>query len=85
VSSVEKTILESKYFLWIIEMLADVGVFVINELNYISDYWRFGYIDHQSIDVIDEIWSSDEATFKENMKNFIFNPKCYLTTDNDNH
>lgn len=83
--SVEKAILESKYFLWITEMLADVGVFVINELDYISDYWRFGYIDHQSTDVIDDIWSDDEATFKENMKNFIFNSNCSLTIDNDNH
>jgi hypothetical protein len=39
-----------------------------------------GYIDHQSNDVADEAFYSEE-----NLKNFIFNRNSVLYTDNDNH
>jgi hypothetical protein len=50
-----------------------------------SDWSPAGYIDHQSTDILDEWWSDDEGTFKDSMKDFIFNSKYGLTTDNDNH
>lgn len=81
----EKAILESIYILWLRELLNDVGVIVHENLCGPDKYSRFGYIDHQSVDTLDGIWSDDEVTFKNNMKNFIFNPNCYLRTDNDNH
>ena len=37
-----------------------------------------GYIDHQSIDLV------LQADTKEKMKAFVFNPKSYVRTDNDN-
>lgn len=43
-------------------------------------YYKWGYIDHQSFDVCDEAFESEE-----NLKNFIFNSKSILVTDNDNH
>lgn len=45
-----------------------------------SRYYKYGYIDHQSSDVIYEAFSS-----KDNLKDFIFNPNSILVTDNDNH
>ena len=47
-----------------------------------DQYWKFGYIDHQS--------SSDNAYHwvfedKETLRQFIFNKESILETDNDNH
>lgn len=39
-----------------------------------------GYIDHQSIGVAYEAFESDDS-----IRDFIFNPKSVLRTDNDNH
>lgn len=46
-----------------------------------------GYIDHQSVSMLAEndIIINDEATFKKNVIDFIFNPKYTLIIDNDNH
>ena len=46
-----------------------------------NNYYQCGYIDHQSIDVPEEILKGSEDT----IKNFIFNKKSILVTDNDNH
>ncbi len=46
-----------------------------------DDYYPFGYIDHQSWGVANDIIEDDE----EVITNFIFNPKSVLITDNDNH
>ena len=80
-------VLNSKYLQWVKEILEDAGVlYYPKTLNISGDkYNRFGYIDHQSTDTLDEIWSSDEKEFKENIKEFIFNPNWVLFTDNDNH
>ena len=40
----------------------------------------WGYIDHQSYNVCGEAFESAEQ-----LRDFIFNPKSYLETDNDNH
>lgn len=48
----------------------------LSEIN----YFPFGNIDHQSIDVCQKCFES-----KEVLKAFIFNPQSVLTTDNDNH
>jgi hypothetical protein len=79
--------IESHWVQWIKDVLNDVGCkFEPDGLEVSSDkYSRFGYIDHQSQDVLDELWSDDEIKFKDNMKNFIFNPNWQLNTDNDNH
>lgn len=45
-----------------------------------SGYFPTGYIDHQSSDYGAEIFVSYDT-----VKNFIFNPKSYVQTDNDNH
>lgn len=46
----------------------------------VSEYYQWGYIDHQSSDVCQKAFGSREA-----LKNFIFNHKSWLSTDNDNH
>jgi hypothetical protein len=45
-----------------------------------NDYYEWGYIDHQSNDIADEIFESAEV-----LRAFIFNPASCLHTDNDNH
>jgi len=48
-----------------------------------SDFWQWGYIDHQSGPgeggALSQAWRSEEA-----LKSFIFNPASRLHTDNDN-
>jgi len=44
------------------------------------DYYMFGYIDHQSSGVPDEVFVN-----KETIANFLFNPHSILVIDNDNH
>lgn len=46
-----------------------------------SSGWRgFGYIDHQSSDV-----PREALVNKETIKRFLFSPKSFFETDNDNH
>jgi len=47
----------------------------------VKDYYPFGYIDHQSIGLCDEVWERGI----EGVKRFVFNPDSYFETDNDNH
>jgi hypothetical protein len=54
-----------------------------NEIIYPEDNGGWsdtGYIDHQSTEVASEIFESEE-----NLKHFLFNPKSFFMTDNDNH
>ena len=44
-----------------------------------DQYYLYGYIDHQSHEVCEGAFKN-----KETLRNFIFNPKSYLHTDNDN-
>jgi hypothetical protein len=44
-----------------------------------DNYYPYGYIDHQSSGVCGRAFENKEA-----LKNFIFNPKSYLHTSNDN-
>ena len=59
------------------------------ELVPLNDYYKYGYIDHQSAPgndfPLEDFWSEDELEFKEKMTDFIFNSKWELIIDNDNH
>lgn len=44
-----------------------------------------GYIDHESIDMLNDQLRGDDETIKENIKNIIFNGKYFILIDNDNH
>lgn len=44
-------------------------------------YWDYGYIDHQSVGLCDDVWSLGV----NGVKQFLFNPDSYFETDNDNH
>jgi len=44
-----------------------------------SDYYKYGYIDHQSVHVCEFVFMSEE-----NLENFIFCPSSILVIDNDN-
>ena len=49
-----------------------------------SSYYPWGYIDHQSIE--GDGGAGEPAVESEGtLRNFIFNPKSSLETDNDNH
>jgi len=76
----------SKYFGWLSEMIKDyTGYELLYVPNSPDDKWyRDGYIDHQSTDILDDEWSSDEQEFKNNMRNVIFNDKYFIIIDNDN-
>lgn len=80
----KQAIMNSNYYKWLVEMLFELHAIENDELDYSNSYFSFGYIDHQSVDVIDELWTDDEYIFKNNMKDFIFNTAWNLHTDNDN-
>lgn len=80
-----ETLYESKYYVWLKEMVKDYCGCEINLEAYDSRWCSMGYVDHQSTDTLNEHWSHDESTFKENMKELIFNDKYTIIIDNDNH
>jgi hypothetical protein len=45
----------------------------------VDESWNSSYIDHQSGGTSNKIFETEET-----LKNFIFNPKCWLFTGNDN-
>lgn len=53
---------------------------VVEFVSASDEFYKWGYIDHQSDFVCAEAFES-----KENLRNFIFNPESWLRTDNDNH
>jgi hypothetical protein len=76
---------ESIYFQWLNDMVFDYTGHYLQVVE-LQDKWNpYGYIDHQSIDTLDDFWSSDENVFKEKMRDFIFNDKYFIIIDNDNH
>lgn len=44
-----------------------------------------GYIDHQSHDTLNDLFSGSDEEIKQNMINFVFNSGYSFDTDNDNH
>lgn len=74
------------YINWIKDVLKELNIeYYPEDIGDDIEYLRFGYIDHQSTDLIYSIFSKDESEFKTNFINFVFNPSSYLETDNDNH
>lgn len=55
----------------------------VNVVFHVEDdkYYPFGYIDHQSFDVCDDVWNGGI----ESVIAFVFNSQSYFETDNDNH
>lgn len=86
-TKLDELVEQSKYVRWLHEMVLDhTG----NDFDLIleSGGWgRFGlgYIDHQSNDLLSELWSKDEKKFKDNMRRLIFDSNCSIIIDNDNH
>jgi|688.fasta_scaffold102098_6 hypothetical protein len=83
----DNEIKESSYFKWLQEMFKDyTGCELIYEpCNKGDEYYEDGYIDHQSTDILDDVWSDDRDTFKSNMRDIVFNDKYFIEIDNDNH
>lgn len=81
-------VFNSSYFKWLKELFLDyVGrELIVNKPVYVEGSFSYplGYIDHQSTDILDEWWADDEKTFKENMKDLIFNNRYAIVTGNDN-
>lgn len=64
----------------VIESGVPVGTKVLFDINTRGGWGVNGNIDHQSANVADEIFESDEKLFR-----FIFDRNSTLYTDNDNH
>lgn len=75
-------LLESKYFIWLKEMLFEFSFVVVNLQK--NDFVNIGYVDHQSTDILNDFWSEEESEFKENMKKILFDDNCYIEISNDN-
>jgi hypothetical protein len=80
-------IAESKYFKWLTEIFKDYtgSELVYQPYDETDKYYKDGYIDHQSTDMLDGQWSDNEEEFKNNMKDIVFNDKYFIIIDNDNH
>lgn len=75
----------SKYFKWLKELIYDeTGATLDVELND-CDYYKFGYIDHQSIGTVNMFMSDNKQEFKEKMKDLIFSNKYSIIIDHNNH
>ena len=73
-----------KYFNMLCDVIKEVtgGNLIIkgkDRSNRITEFDHFGCIDHQSMVIPAGIFERNQ------IKEFIFNPKSVLTTDNDNH
>lgn len=81
----EDDIEDSRYFLWLSEMIKDyVGYGIAYQPSH-DEYYKYGYIDHESVDILDEYWVDDKEEFQSNMRDIIFNEKYFIIIDNDNH
>jgi len=80
-------IAESRFFQWLSEMFKDyTGSELVYEPYDKNDEWyKDGYIDHQSTDILDDVWSENKEEFKNNMRDIVFNDKYFIIIDNDNH
>ena len=56
------------------------GLDVVFE-RYDCEFFPFGYIDHQSVGLCDEVWKYGV----EGVKQFAFSPNSWFKTDNDNY
>ena len=73
---------ENKNLLLLIEVIKEytgANKVIYNE-NPVDGWAKHGYIDHQSEDEAATIFES-----KESLEAFLFNPKSFFITDNDNH
>ena len=48
-----------------------------------KDFYPYGYIDHQSDDILDFIFGSEKL--EDDIRNYLFNPYVCVETDNDNN
>jgi hypothetical protein len=82
----DANILDSIYFKWLREMFKDYtgSNLIYKACDENSEYYKHGYIDHQSTDVLDDLWDNTEEVFKSNMRDVVFNEKYFIGIDNDN-
>lgn len=74
---------QSKWFLWLNEMFQEfTGYNIIPTFG--GRYYEMGYIDHQSIDLLEEYFVDDKIMFKSMIKDLIFSSKYEIIIDNDN-
>lgn len=75
----------SRYFKWLSEMTEEYTGWTLTYKKSKKDWYPHGYIDHQSVDLLDDYFIDNETEFKSNMRDIIFNDKYQIITDNDNH
>ena len=79
----DQDIKDSKHFKWLSEVVEDYTGLKLTYRSGSIDHEN-GYIDHQSINCLDKVWSNVDAVFKSNMKDIIFNKNFQIIIDNDN-
>ena len=66
-------------------IVAETGCKVVQFETAGGEGYSYGYIDHQSCEKGDDDPGARALKSDESARNFIFNPKSVLVTDNDNH
>ena len=85
-----ETLEQSQFYQWLVELVKDYSGATMGILKDRDNYHTMGYIDHQSTpqeggDPLEDLWSTDEAEFKSNIKDVIFDAQYVIVIDNDNH
>lgn len=75
------TVYNSPIFLkWLKELVYEKSGVILDFSNYVQS----GYIDHQSIGLLDKWVLADEETFKENITKLIYSDNYIIEISNDN-
>lgn len=78
-------VMESPLFQKLAKVVKDYTGLTLMPRLFNDQYSPMGYIDHQSIDLMDEYWKAPEIMFDGMMRELLFNHKIYIEIDNDNH
>lgn len=74
-----------KYFVWLSEMFNEyLGCNLDVELS-TDDYYKMGYIDHQSTDTLNNYFKNDEEEFKMSIMQLLLDDNYTIIIDDDNH
>lgn len=75
----------TKWFLWLNEMFQEFTGYNIIPVFDSSEWYKMGYVDHQSTDLLSEYFIDDKNVLKFVVKDLIFNSKYEIIIDNDNN
>lgn len=76
-------IMDSVYFEWIAQAFHEIGILVIPKES--EDFYPCGYVDHESTDLLADVFHSSQEEFQKKIIDLVFNEKYVIIIDNDNH